>query len=116
MSIVLERREADIDDLAILLPSQQQQLKLEITGGMAYITEQIAYILVISRRRKVSHKQCRPRSDLHFNGVVVHQFLVACLCHEGLILRVELNHGDFRIPISSGEHCDTVDGTALPQS
>lgn len=39
MSIVLERREADVDDLAILLPSQQQQLKLKITGGMAYITE-----------------------------------------------------------------------------
>lgn len=112
MSIVLERWEANIDNLAVLSPGQQQQLQQNIRG-LAYAVEEITDVLFIGCRRKVGDEQRRPGPDLYFNGVIVDGLLVSRLRRFGLFLGVELDDGNFGIPILPRKHFDTIDGAAL---
>lgn len=89
MRVVFERGEPNIENIAMLLTLAVNLYEKQET----YVTEQIPDEPFIGRGREIRNKQRRPRSELHFNGIVVNHLLVACLRNNGFISRFELDDG-----------------------
>lgn len=114
MSVVFERWEAYINDLAILRPVS---FALDgAVGSRSYLAEEISDITFIGNRWKVRNKQGGSGAKMNLNSVIVKQLLIASLSHERFLSCFELNDGGLRVAIVAWQHLQAIDFSALSKS
>lgn len=112
MRVILEGREADIDNLAVL-QSRLANVWISETPGGSHLTEQVANVLFISCRWKVGHKHRRTRSKLNLNRMLIYDLLITRLRDNGLIFGIELDDGCLGLAVITGQQFSTIYRTTL---
>lgn len=81
-----------------------------------HLAKKIANVLFVCCSSEVRDEQRGSGTDLHFDSVLLEKFLVTGLRPKSLIFCFELDDGNFRIPILSMEHLDTVNSATLSKN